>query len=139
MFESHFFSPSSAERDRGWGGCALTIGTVTRVTGRVGGAAAGLGISHANGLPMMRSLAWLALLATSRLLAAEPAATPQLPYTLPATMEHHRFFVDATSPNGQVLRLFRSEEHTSELQSLMRISYAVFCLKKKKKTQPPHK
>src|SRR3546814_6557923 len=30
----------------------------------------------------------------------------------------------------------RSEEHTSELQSLMRISYAVFCLKKKIKTQP---
>src|SRR3546814_4100131 len=30
------------------------------------------------------------------------------------------------------LRLNRSEEHTSELQSLMRISYAVFCLKKKK-------
>src|SRR3546814_5081317 len=32
------------------------------------------------------------------------------------------------------LRAFRSEEHTSELQSLMRISYAVFCLKKKKNT-----
>src|SRR3546814_4929396 len=36
----------------------------------------------------------------------------------------------------------RSEEHTSELQSLMRISYAVFCLKKKKKltdtTTEPH-
>src|SRR3546814_9459918 len=31
-------------------------------------------------------------------------------------------------------RVSRSEEHTSELQSLMRISYAVFCLKKKKKT-----
>src|SRR3546814_10285383 len=30
---------------------------------------------------------------------------------------------------------YRSEEHTSELQSLMRISYAVFCLKKKKKEQ----
>src|SRR3546814_3167914 len=30
----------------------------------------------------------------------------------------------------------RSEEHTSELQSLMRISYAVFCLKKKKYTLP---
>src|SRR3546814_8654923 len=30
----------------------------------------------------------------------------------------------------------RSEEHTSELQSLMRISYAVFCLKKKKPTNP---
>src|SRR3546814_6325677 len=33
-----------------------------------------------------------------------------------------------------VLARERSEEHTSELQSLMRISYAVFCLKKKKKT-----
>src|SRR3546814_4866381 len=31
-------------------------------------------------------------------------------------------------------KLGRSEEHTSELQSLMRISYAVFCLKKKKTT-----
>src|SRR3546814_4086106 len=31
--------------------------------------------------------------------------------------------------------LCRSEEHTSELQSLMRISYAVFCLKKKKKNK----
>src|SRR3546814_1653109 len=32
----------------------------------------------------------------------------------------------------------RSEEHTSELQSLMRISYAVFCLKKKKKHNTQH-
>src|SRR3546814_1287172 len=32
----------------------------------------------------------------------------------------------------------RSEEHTSELQSLMRISYAVFCLKKKNKTNNDH-
>src|SRR3546814_4105044 len=32
----------------------------------------------------------------------------------------------------------RSEEHTSELQSLMRISYAVFCLKKKKKKPNKH-
>src|SRR3546814_2541554 len=36
-----------------------------------------------------------------------------------------------------VKRFGRSEEHTSELQSLMRISYAVFCLKKKKLT-PKH-
>src|SRR3546814_3497449 len=35
-------------------------------------------------------------------------------------------------------RYERSEEHTSELQSLMRISYAVFCLKKKKQKKPPH-
>src|SRR3546814_15077180 len=34
------------------------------------------------------------------------------------------------SPTGRA-PMFRSEEHTSELQSLMRISYAVFCLKKK--------
>src|SRR3546814_9680353 len=42
----------------------------------------------------------------------------------------------ATKPTG----ICRSEEHTSELQSLMRISYAVFCLKKKKqKTNTKHK
>src|SRR3546814_3821982 len=34
---------------------------------------------------------------------------------------------------AQAVATMRSEEHTSELQSLMRISYAVFCLKKKKK------
>src|SRR3546814_6075985 len=32
----------------------------------------------------------------------------------------------------------RSEEHTAELQSLMRISYAVFCLKTKQKVKPDH-
>src|SRR3546814_6687948 len=37
------------------------------------------------------------------------------------------------------LGLARSEEHTSELQSLMRISYAVFCLKKKKNKQTTNK
>src|SRR3546814_1572309 len=36
---------------------------------------------------------------------------------------------------GAGLSIARSEEHTSELQSLMRISYAVFCLKKKNKHQ----
>src|SRR3546814_7468717 len=38
------------------------------------------------------------------------------------------------SPRVLATGLDRSEEHTSELQSLMRISYAVFCLKKKKLT-----
>src|SRR3546814_6846508 len=37
--------------------------------------------------------------------------------------------------NGPDRKVKRSEEHTSELQSLMRISYAVFCLKKKTHTQ----
>src|SRR3546814_9361215 len=49
--------------------------------------------------------------------------------------------VDQTLPSAPAaspaavceLAINRSEEHTSELQSLMRISYAVFCLKKKKK------
>src|SRR3546814_7505610 len=44
---------------------------------------------------------------------------------------------EATLVHGDRLRfgtVERSEEHTSELQSLMRISYAVFCLKKKNKT-----
>src|SRR3546814_9320197 len=36
---------------------------------------------------------------------------------------------------GLAFQIARSEEHTSELQSLMRISYAVFCLKKKKPQQ----
>src|SRR3546814_5147871 len=38
----------------------------------------------------------------------------------------------STSPQSHQAQHPRSEEHTSELQSLMRISYAVFCLKKKK-------
>src|SRR3546814_8612541 len=54
--------------------------------------------------------------------AAGPALASMLIYVLMAA-------VLAWRPQG----LFpRSEEHTSELQSLMRISYAVFCLKKKK-------
>src|SRR3546814_3716287 len=42
-------------------------------------------------------------------------------------------WVEAYNRNGALVAA-RSEEHTSELQSLMRISYAVFCLKKKKIT-----
>src|SRR3546814_7045719 len=43
------------------------------------------------------------------------------------TVEHRR-----APPQAALLPITRSEEHTSELQSLMRISYAVFCLKKTK-------
>src|SRR3546814_3422523 len=45
----------------------------------------------------------------------------------------HRF--PNRDSNDQRYQAKRSEEHTSELQSLMRISYAVFCLKKKKKAE----
>src|SRR3546814_2659702 len=44
-----------------------------------------------------------------------------------------RMRVIGTRSSGRAPPETRSEEHTSELQSLMRISYAVFCLKKKKK------
>src|SRR3546814_9663971 len=49
-----------------------------------------------------------------------------------------RKVLDATITDGRITEVqtddgIRSEEHTSELQSLMRISYAVFCLKKQKK------
>src|SRR3546814_5181706 len=52
-------------------------------------------------------------------------------------MRGHCPFIHAslvTGGSGRHGERVRSEEHTSELQSLMRISYAVFCLKKKKIT-----
>src|SRR3546814_7886959 len=47
----------------------------------------------------------------------------------------HRLAVERYARGAGQHQHPRSEEHTSELQSLMRISYAVFCLKKKKKKQ----
>src|SRR3546814_4091896 len=65
--------------------------------------------------------------------------------TMPAVIAQPGFWVDEPSQGIDLLSIFhgeqkvtlhrRSEEHTSELQSLMRISYAVFCLKKKKTQQ----
>src|SRR3546814_10745387 len=52
----------------------------------------------------------------------------QSPLHLPVLASHR-----AVQPYSRC-SILRSEEHTSELQSLMRISYAVFCLKKKQKT-----
>src|SRR3546814_4374803 len=53
-----------------------------------------------------------------------------------ARPERQRFHASRRAPAGHRPGAGgdRSEEHTSELQSLMRISYAVFCLKKKKNT-----
>src|SRR3546814_3140465 len=55
----------------------------------------------------------------------------------PARIRPSRQFIAANAAHehaldGEGAQVERSEEHTSELQSLMRISYAVFCLKKKK-------
>src|SRR3546814_6122841 len=60
-----------------------------------------------------------------------------LPHALLANGLHGDYTIEAAldallAGTGLTYR-HRSEEHTSELQSLMRISYAVFCLKKKKK------
>src|SRR3546814_6083646 len=57
---------------------------------------------------------------------------PRIDYVdMPAPLRgRYQYFTEA-----RMERLRRSEEHTSELQSLMRTSYAVFCLKKKKTTK----
>src|SRR3546814_5581469 len=67
--------------------------------------------------------------------AGIPAPRPiapqtQMPYRGTVLLPHEQ--VREVSVQGRRLFIPRSEEHTSELQSLMRISYAVFCLKKKK-------
>src|SRR3546814_2409963 len=49
-----------------------------------------------------------------------------------ADAERKQDFAEAQATYQAMVAVYRSEEHTSELQSLMRISYAVFCLKKNK-------
>src|SRR3546814_1299069 len=49
-----------------------------------------------------------------------------------SSYDHSKIFVPFMIYLIRIALINRSEEHTSELQSLMRISYAVFCLKKKK-------
>src|SRR3546814_1481199 len=61
------------------------------------------------------------------------ASEPRLDIHWP---RHSRESGNGQEEGGARALLIRSEEHTSELQSLMRISYAVFCLKKKNKTTP---
>src|SRR3546814_3078111 len=57
---------------------------------------------------------------------------------VPAFLQQARF-MHGQIRNAVQSEEWRSEEHTSELQSLMRISYAVFCLKKKNKIDNEHK
>src|SRR3546814_10020277 len=58
-----------------------------------------------------------------------PAPTVRSGEPNAALKQEHRRLIAHAAAAGHIVR---SEEHTSELQSLMRISYAVFCLKKKK-------
>src|SRR3546814_2629276 len=83
------------------------------------------GLNH---WPMSGSLFGSLRFSVMRLSASAPGLSPT------STVRHGvangpAFF--ASVPSGHGIS-HRSEEHTSELQSLMRISYAVFCLKKKK-------
>src|SRR3546814_4855065 len=64
----------------------------------------------------------------------QPQRRRQLPAEI-ETGERGQFGVVAAVDESGLAERRRSEEHTSELQSLMRISYAVFCLKKKKNTK----
>src|SRR3546814_4118359 len=90
---------------------------------------------------------------------ADPFYNPVVPDHVPPALVHDFNMYDPAEPGEDVFEAFRSlherglpeifwtrtngahwvirsEEHTSELQSLMRISYAVFCLKKKNNTTP---
>src|SRR3546814_2228546 len=62
-------------------------------------------------------------------------ANPTRPPTpqRPAPGQSAALDANSTKRSWDLVLVLRSEEHTSELQSLMRISYAVFCLKKKNK------
>src|SRR3546814_2899855 len=63
------------------------------------------------------------------------SATPAPNSTVAKTAKIELHFNEALVSQFSGVDLARSEEHTSELQSLMRISYAVFCLKKKTQNQ----
>src|SRR3546814_2033570 len=75
---------------------------------------------------------WVAELLRDLALRVPPNVGEGLRTLIDGARQGRRFAALDLEQQRDVLDLFRSEEHTSELQSLMRISYAVFCLKKKK-------
>src|SRR3546814_1979826 len=78
---------------------------------------------------LFRSFRFGAVVANSvRVRSPDLSASAPAKRSLVATA--HSSKLSRLSPLASSLRNARSEEHTSELQSLMRISYAVFCLKK---------
>src|SRR3546814_9297755 len=67
-----------------------------------------------------------------RLILEQPISDEVVPVAVKGRLEGMEKMVRSAGFGGAHPIVERSEEHTSELQSLMRISYAVFCLKKKK-------
>src|SRR3546814_2870033 len=99
-------------------GCSSDLPTIEAVEGdRVR-------IYVTNRLPEATSVHWHGILLPSGMDGVaglnQPAIAPDETFVYEFTLRQHG------------TQMYRSEEHTSELQSLMRISYAVFCLKKKK-------
>src|SRR3546814_7345530 len=94
-------------------------------------------IFHEGGPPAARPL----LVGSVAAVIANPFAgryvdvlQPYMEELKPLGLDLSQRLIDVLGGDAQRIAGFgRSEEHTSELQSLMRISYAVFCLKKKKK------
>src|SRR3546814_1530985 len=101
-------------------------------------------MAGAPGMSNLTSFTWVFQLPAWRLIAPEAAPASTLAAfsaapassVLPASSDLPQPASAKAAPSAATVAK-RSEEHTSELQSLMRISYAVFCLKKKK--QHPHK
>src|SRR3546814_2023413 len=90
--------------------------------------------AHCYRRAMTRRLAF-ALAATLLAVPPAPATETSPEKAIPGVADPYK--TDVFDPDADPMADIdaRSEEHTSELQSLMRISYAVFCLKKKKQNQ----
>src|SRR3546814_6702252 len=102
-----------------------------RVAAGLGGAGAAQGVRRHRGRIVpgaeVGSRPWWTSTIRSCAPRSTPVTRPSGPSSPPSVVGRCRWSTPLASS--------RSEEHTSELQSLMRISYAVFCLKKKKKTK----
>src|SRR3546814_1790014 len=77
---------------------------------------------------------------TNQVMTTQPPSSDELNTKALTVLRAARnvFLTHGFSATTDMIQRERSEEHTSELQSLMRISYAVFCLKKKKKRRKEH-
>src|SRR3546814_8447650 len=81
----------------------------------------------------MRISDWSSDVCSSDLVPRSISRACHTPHPTGTTINNHNRTQHHTTHDARRTTHDRSEEHTSELQSLMRISYAVFCLKKKTK------